>query len=237
MMSTVLYNGMVAPLLPLAIKGVVWYQGEANIGRAAEYRKSLPVMITDWRQRFGKKNFPFYIVQLASFTQPSPEPPQSDWAELREAQALTAKEVPNSALALAIDIGDAADVHPKNKQEVGRRLALCALANTYGKKIEWSGPWYRSMENTGHAIRIHFDHSDDGLVVKGDRLTGFAIASEDHKFVWADATIEGKTVLITSPKVLHPVAVHYAWDTGPVCNLYNSAGLPAVPFRTEGPDK
>jgi sialate O-acetylesterase len=237
MMSTVLYNGMVAPLLPFSIKGVVWYQGEANIGRAAEYRESLPVMIADWRRGFGRGNFPFYIVQLASFTQPSPEPPQSDWAELREAQALAAKKVVNSGLALTIDIGDPADVHPKNKQDVGRRLALCALANTYGKKIEWSGPWYQSMEITGSAIRIHFDHAASGLVVKGNRLTGFAIASEDHKFVWADAVVDGKAVMVSSPKVSKPVAVHYAWDTNPVCNLYNGAGLPAVPFRTEGPGK
>jgi sialate O-acetylesterase len=237
MMSTVLYNGMVAPLLPFAIKGVVWYQGEANIGRAAEYRESLPVMIADWRRRFGRGNFPFYIVQLASFTQPSPEPPQSDWAELREAQALTAKNVANSGLALAIDIGDADSVHPKNKQEVGRRLALCALARTYGKRIEWSGPWYRSMEITGGAIRIHFDHVASGLVVKGNRLTGFAIAGADDKFVWADAVVDGKTVVVSSPKISKPVAVHYAWDTNPVCDLYNGAGLPAVPFRTEGPGK
>jgi sialate O-acetylesterase len=237
MMSTVLYNGMVAPLLPFAIKGVVWYQGEANIGRAAEYRESLPVMITDWRRHFGQGNFPFYIVQLASFTQPSPEPPQSDWAELREAQALTARKVANSALALAIDIGDPADVHPKNKREVGRRLALCALANAYGNKLEWSGPWYRSMELHGNAIRIHFDHAGSGLVVRGDRLTGFAIAGENARFVWADAIVEGKTVIVSSSKVPKPVAVHYAWDTNPVCNLYNGAGLPAVPFRTEMPGK
>lgn len=233
MMSTMLYNGMLAPLVPCAIKGVVWYQGEANIGRAVEYRESLPAMIADWRRRFGVGDFPFYIVQLAGFTQPSPEPPKSDWAELREAQALTARSIANSGLAVAIDIGDANDVHPKNKLEVGRRLALCALASTYGKKIEWSGPWYKKMELIDKGVRLHFDHVQSGLLIKGDKLVGFAIAGEDRKFVWADAVVDGDTVVVSSPKVSKPVAVHYAWDTNPVCNLYNRAGLPAVPFRTE----
>ncbi len=143
---TVLYNGMISPLLPFAIKGAIWYQGESNAGRAKQYRRLLPAMIGDWRNRFGEGNFPFYIVSLANFQATNAEPRDSDWAELREAQALTAKNVPNCGLALAIDIGNAGDIHPKNKQELGRRLALVALAKTYGRKIEYSGPWYRSMK-------------------------------------------------------------------------------------------
>ena len=231
--TTVLYNGMIAPLLPFAIKGAIWYQGEANADRAKQYRRLLPAMIGDWRNRFGVGDFPFYIVQLAAFQATNSEPRDNNWAELREAQMLTAKMVPNCGLALAIDIGDAGDIHPKNKQEVGRRLALAALAQTYGKKIEASGPWYRSLKVDGNKIRLKFDHVDGGLVAKGGKLAGFAIAGEDHKFVWADAVIDDKTVVVSSPEVAKPVAVRYAWDSNPVCNLYNQAGLPAVPFRTD----
>jgi len=230
---TVLYNGMIAPLLPFAIKGAIWYQGESNAGRAEQYRKLLPAMIEDWRVHFGVGDFPFYIVQLAAFQPVAPEPRESEWAELREAQALTARKVPRSGLALAIDIGDAADIHPKNKAEVGRRLALCALANTYEKPIEWSGPWYKGMKKSGNKIRITFDHVDGGLAAKGSDLQGFAIAGDDHKFIWANAAIENNTVVVSSPEVAHPVAVRYGWDNNPVCNLYNQAGLPAVPFRTD----
>ncbi len=230
---TVLYNGMIAPLLPFAIKGAIWYQGESNAGRAAQYRRLLPAMIGDWRNRFGEGNFPFYIVSLANFQATNAEPRDNDWAELREAQALTAKNVPNCGLALAIDIGNANDIHPKNKQEVGRRLALNALAQAYGEKIEYSGPWYRSMKVDGDKIQLEFDHVDGGLVAKDGKLTGFAIAGEDHKFVWADAVIDGKTIVVSSPAIAKPLAVRYAWDINPVCNLYNQAGLPAVPFRTD----
>ncbi len=231
--TTVLYNGMIAPLLPFAIKGAIWYQGESNADRAEQYRRLLPAMIRDWRKQFGEGDFPFYIVSLANFQATNSVPRDNDWAELREAQALTAKKVPNCGLALAIDIGDAGDIHPKNKQELGRRLALCALAQTYGKKIEYSGPWYRSMKVDGNKIALKFDHVDGGLVAKGGKLAGFAIAGADHKFIWADAVIDGKTVVVSSPEVSEPVAVRYAWDINPVCNLYNQAGLPAVPFRTD----
>ena len=231
--STVLYNGMIAPLLPYKIKGAIWYQGESNADRAWQYRTLLPAMIADWRSRFGVGDFPFYIVQLAAFQPSAKEPRDHVWAELREAQALTAQKVPNCGLAVAIDIGDARDIHPKDKRDVGRRLALCALANTYGKPVECSGPWYQSMEAAGKAIRLHFTHVGGGLEAKGDKLQGFAIAGEDHKFVWAEAAIEGDTVLVWSPAVAHPVAVRYAWDINPVCNLFNQAGLPAVPFRTD----
>jgi sialate O-acetylesterase len=230
---TVLYNGMIAPLLPFAIKGAIWYQGESNAGRAEQYRKLLPAMIQDWRTHFGVGDFPFYIVQLAAFQPVAPEPRESEWAELREAQAFTARTVKRSGLAVAIDIGDAADIHPKNKAEVGRRLALCALANTYQKPIEWSGPWYKGMKRSGNKIRLSFDHVDGGLAARGGDLQGFAIAAEDRNFVWAHAAIEGKTVIVSSPEVPHPVAVRYGWDINPVCNLYNQAGLPAVPFRTD----
>ena len=224
---------MIAPLLPFVIKGAIWYQGESNADRAAQYRRLLPAMITDWRQRFGVGEFPFYIVQLAAWQATYPQPRENNWAELREAQTLTAKNLPNCGLALAIDIGDAADIHPKNKREVGRRLALAALAQAYGKKVEASGPWYHSMKIDGSKIRLKFDHAGGGLMAKGGKLTGFAIAGADHKFVWADAVVDGQTVVVSSPEIVKPVAVRYAWDINPVCNLYNQAGLPAVPFRTD----
>ena len=224
---------MIAPLLPFAIKGAIWYQGESNADRARQYRALLPAMIQDWRRRFGAGDFPFYIVQLAAFQDTYPEPRDNNWAELREAQALTVRNVSHTGLAVAIDIGEAKDIHPKNKQEVGRRLALCALGRTYGKKIEWSGPWYKSMQTTDNGIRLSFDHADGGLMAKGGKLTGFAMAGDDRKFVWADAVVEGNTILVSSPKISKPAAVRYAWDINPVCNLYNQAGLPAVPFRTD----
>ncbi len=230
---TVLYNGMIAPLLPFAIKGAIWYQGESNAGRAAQYRYLLPTMIRDWRSRFGVGDFPFYIVQLAAFQPTYPEPRDNEWAELREAQALTAKNVPHCGLALAIDIGDAADIHPKNKAEVGRRLALCALSETYHQKVECSGPWYKSMKARGNSVRLTFDHVDGGLEARGGELKGFAVAGEDGKFAWAKAFIDGHTVVVSSPAVARPIAVRYGWDINPVCNLYNRAGLPAVPFRTD----
>jgi sialate O-acetylesterase len=224
---------MIAPLLPYAIKGAIWYQGESNADRAYQYRSLLPALIADWRKRFGVGEFPFYIVQLAAFTATQPQPRDNEWAELREAQAMTAKGVPNCGLAVAIDIGEANDIHPKNKREVGRRLALCALARTYGKNVEDSGPWYKSMKIEGHQVRLSFAHSDGGLMSKGNQLKGFAIAGEDRKFVWADAVIDKTSVLVSSPQISQPVAVRYAWDINPVCNLYNVAGLPAVPFRTD----
>jgi sialate O-acetylesterase len=230
---TVLYNGMIAPLLPFGIKGAIWYQGESNADRAWQYRRLLPAMIADWRGRFGVGNFPFYVVQLANFMPVAEQPRENAWAELREAQAVTAKTVPHSGLAVAIDIGDAADIHPKNKAEVGRRLALWALAKDYGVKVDYSGPWYRAMKVKGNAIELSFDHVGEGLVSKGDKLKGFAVAGEDRKFVWADAVIANDKVIVSSPSVPQPVAVRYGWDINPVCNLYNQAGLPAVPFRTD----
>lgn len=233
---TVLYNGMIAPVVPYGIKGAIWYQGESNAGRAYQYRKLLPTMIADWRSRFGVGNFPFYIVQLANFMAVDNEPKNDPWPELREAQLMTAQNVPNSGLAVAIDIGDAVDIHPKDKQNVGLRLALNALAKTYGHKIEYSGPNYVGMKVQGSQAHLTFDHLGGGLMAKDSSDTtvkGFAIAGEDRKFVWAEARIEGDKVIVWSPQVPHPVAVRYAWSNNPVSNLFNKAGLPASPFRTD----
>jgi sialate O-acetylesterase len=223
---------MIAPLVPYAIKGVIWYQGESNVGRAYQYRKLFPALINSWRRAWGYE-FPFLFVQLANFLERKPEPTESAWAELREAQLLTLKTVPKTGMAVAIDIGEANDIHPRNKQDVGKRLALAALAIAYGQKIVYSGPIYRSMRIEGNKIRIFFDHVGSGLVAKGEKLTGFAIAGEDRKFVWANAKIEGNTVVVWSEQVPKPVAVRYGWADNPDCNLYNKEGLPASPFRTD----
>ncbi|BDI30166.1 9-O-acetylesterase [Capsulimonas corticalis] len=253
---TVLYNGMVQPLVPYGVKGAIWYQGESNADRAYQYRALLPTMIGDWRKQWGEGDFPFYIVQLANWTPVLDQPGDSNWAELREAQTMTSKNVKNSGEALAIDIGDGPDIHPKDKQDVGRRLALTALAKTYGQKVEYSGPEYKSYKVEGSKVRVSFDHLGGGLTVStvtplSDYLTrtgaftptvdpsptaavkGFAVAGDDHKWYWADAVIDGDTIVLSSPSVASPVAVRYAWANNPVTNLYNKAGLPAVPFRTD----
>jgi sialate O-acetylesterase len=228
------YNGMIAPLLPFAIKGAIWYQGESNVGRAAQYKQVMATLIRDWRARFGVGDFPFLIVQLANFMNRYEAPTDSEWARLREAQLYVSQNVPHSGLAVIIDVGEAKDIHPKDKQDVGNRLALEALRVAYDKKQESSGPIYRSMKIEGDAIRLSFDHTDGGLMAKdGDRLVGFAIAGEDRRFVWADAVIKGNDVVVSSPEVKKPVAVRYAWADNPACNLYNKAGLPASPFRTD----
>ncbi len=229
-----LYNAMIAPLIPYAIKGAIWYQGESNAGRAYQYRALFPAMIKSWWRTWGQNDFPFLFVQLANFMKVEDEPGDSAWAELREAQTMTL-ELPNTGMAVIIDIGEADDIHPKNKQDVGKRLALWALAKTYLKDIVYSGPLYSFMNVRDSEIVLHFQHVGGGLVAKGgEPLKGFAIAGEDHKFVWADARIEGETVVVSSAQVAKPVAVRYAWANNPVCNLYNKAGLPASPFRTDG---
>ncbi len=230
---TVLYNGMIAPILPFGVKGAIWYQGESNAGRAFQYRALLPTMIRDWRARFEVGEFPFYIVQLANYQGRQTKPVDDQWAELREAQSMTAKMVGNSAVAVTTDIGDAADIHPKNKQEVGRRLALNALALTYRQKVEYSGPAFVSMSATDGAVHLKFSHIGTGMMTKGGKLEGFAIAGADKKFVWAEAKIVGNEVVLSSPDVKIPVAVRYAWHINPIGNLYNSDGLPASPFRTD----
>ena len=228
-----LYNGMLHAVIPYAIRGAIWYQGESNAGRAYQYRQLFPLMIQTWRTDWHQGDFPFLFVQLANFMAVKPEPAQSNWAELREAQSMTLK-LPNTGQAVIIDIGDAVDIHPKNKQDVGKRLALWALAKTYGKDLVYSGPMYRSMEKQDGQIVLHFDHVGGGLVAKGgEKLTGFAVAGEDKKFVWAEAKIVGDTLVVSSPKVKDPVAVRYAWADNPICNLYNKADLPASPFRTD----
>jgi sialate O-acetylesterase len=232
-MPSVLHNGMIAPVAPLAISGAIWYQGESNIGRARQYQTLLPAMIGDWRKTFGQGDFPFYVVSLAAFMQHRDPPGDDQWAELREAQALTARTVSNSGLAVAIDVGDANDVHPKDKKEVGERLALCALANHYGRKVICSGPTFDRVEPVPGALKLHFKNTDGGLVVKGEKPGEFAIAGNDHKWVWAEARIVGDTVIVSSPAVPEPKFVRYAWQSNPVATLFNGAGLPAVPFRND----
>ena len=230
---SVLYNGMIHPLIPYAIRGAIWYQGEGNASRAYQYRKLFPAMICNWRQAWGQGDFPFLFVQLANYQFQQHEPYASAWAELREAQLMTLA-LPATAMAVTVDIGDPKDIHPLNKQEVGRRLALAARAVAYGEKIPYSGPLYEAMAVEGETIRIRFKHTDGGLAARGgEPLKGFAIAGEDRKFVEADAVVDGNTVVVRSKEVAHPVAVRYAWADAPECNLVNGADLPASPFRTD----
>ncbi|MGH7601070.1 MAG: sialate O-acetylesterase [bacterium] len=230
---TVLYNAMIAPLVPFAMRGAIWYQGESNAGRAHQYRTLFPLLIKDWRARWGQGDFPFLFVQLANYQPVAKEPVDDSWAELREAQTMTLT-LPKTGMAVTIDIGDADDIHPGNKQDVGKRLALNARRLVYGENITYSGPIYKSMKIEGNHIRLFFDHAQDGLMSKGgDNLHGFAVAGADRKFIWAEAMIDGKTVVVSSSQIAKPVAVRYAWATNPVCNLYNRAGLPASPFRTD----
>jgi len=235
-----LFNGMINPIVGLAIKGATWYQGEANAGRAYQYRTLLPAMIGDWRDRWGQGDLPFIIVQLANFMKMQEGPEASTWAELREAQVYTAQTVPDTGLACIIDIGMADNIHPINKQDVGKRLALWALAHVYGQDVVDSGPTCRSMDVEGSTVRISFDNLGGGLCTRATEnapdpatLVGFTIAGEDQQFVMAEATIDGDTVVVSSPDVAEPVAVRYGWANNPVCNLYNEADLPAVPFRTD----
>jgi sialate O-acetylesterase len=232
-LATSLYNAMIAPLIPYGIRGAIWYQGEANAGEAFRYRKLFPAMINGWRRAWGEGEFPFFFVQLANYTHSPPEPADSEWAELREAQ-LMALSLPDTGMAVTVDIGDPDDIHPRNKQEVGRRLALAARALVYGERITYSGPTYDGMAIEGQQIRLRFKHVGGGLIASGsEKLEGFAIAGEDRAFVWADANIQGDTVVVSSSYVPKPVAVRYAWANDPPSNLYNKEGLPASPFRTD----
>ncbi len=228
-----LYNAMIRPLIPYAIKGVIWYQGESNADRAYQYRDLLKAMITNWRTDWRQGDFPFLIVQLANYAA-TPRWPQSTWAELREAQAM-ACELPNTGLAVTVDIGEPRNIHPKNKQDVGKRLALAARRIAYGEEIVHSGPTYRSMRIEGKNIRIALDNIGSGMATRGaETLRHFAIAGADRKFHSATAVIVGNTIVVTSNQVTKPVAVRYAWANNPAgCNLYNKEGLPAVPFRTD----
>lgn len=230
---TVLFNGMVNPLVPYAIRGAIWYQGESNAGEAYRYRTLFPDMITSWRNAWGQGNFPFLFVQLAPFMSINTQPEESAWAELREAQLFTTLNCPNTGMAVITDVGNPDDIHPKKKEPVGGRLALLAQKIAYKQKLVYSGPIYKSMKIKGDSAIISFDSIGSGLMAKGDKLTGFAIAGADRKFVWADAQIVGKTVVVKNAQVPNPVAVRYGWANCPVVNLCNKEGIPATPFRTD----
>ena len=228
-----LWNGMLRPLAPFAIKGAIWYQGESNAGRAVQYQTLLPAMIKSWRKAFEEPNFPFLIVELANFTTPQTDPGEAkDWPELREAQQRTAKNLPDTYIATAIDVGDANDIHPKDKQTVGHRLALVARKNVYGQDVIADGPTLTGMKVNGSTVVLGFAHAD-GLVAKDNAPTGFAVAGKDKVWHWATAKIDGTSVAVTSPDVKAPLAVRYGWGMNPPVSLYNNAGLPALPFRTD----
>lgn len=229
---TVLYNGMIYPFKDYAIKGAIWYQGESNVARATQYRTLFPALIECWRNTFRSPKLPFYFVQLAGFMQPDTVPVNSQWALLREAQDMTTK-LPNTGMATAADIGDAVDIHPKNKQEVGRRLALLALAKDYKKPIEFSGPLFQSYRINGNTVNIRFSHAQGIHTRDNALLKGFAIAGTDQKFYKAFAEIKGNEIRVSSEQVSNPVSVRYAWANNPDGNLFNAANLPALPFRTD----
>lgn len=231
---SVLFNGMVNPFVPYAIKGAIWYQGENNAGAAYAYRKLFPNMIKSWRNAFGQGDFPFLFVQLAPYQKIEDQPTQSAWAELREAQLLTLKASPKTAMAVITDVGDPNDIHPRDKEPVGARLALAARKLAYGQDILASGPIYKGMKRRGSDITLYFDHVGRGLVSKDGELKGFAIAGEDRNFVWANAKIvDGNKVVVSAESVKNPVAARYGWANCPVVNLWNKDGLPASPFRTD----
>jgi len=229
-----LFNGMIAPLLRNPIKGVIWYQGESNAGRPAEYCKLMPALIADWRANWHQGDFSFFFVQLPNFMETADQPSESNWAELREAQLKTLS-VPNTGMAVTIDIGEWNDIHPLNKKPVGERLALAAQKVAYhDNAVVYSGPIYRSMQIKGNQIILTFTNTGSGLTVKGGGdLKRFAIAGADKKFIWAKAKIKNDQVVVWSDQIKNPVAVRYAWADNPEgANLYNKEGLPASPFRT-----
>jgi len=226
---------MVNPLVPYAMQGVLWYQGEANVWRAAEYKKSFPLMINDWRTKFKQGNFPFYFVQLSTFDEFGGNSQKgSRWAELREAQSETLK-LPNTGMAVTTDIGNAKDIHPTNKQDIGLRLAAIAMNNLYGKKQVHSGPTYKSQTIKGNEIILTFDNIGSGLSTpNNDELKGFEIAGSDKVFHSAKAIIKDNKIIVSSDKVQNPVAVHYGWaDDDTAINLFNKEKFPASPFRTD----
>lgn len=230
-----IYDGMIAPLMPFAIRGAAWYQGESNEARAEQYNILLPVMIRAWRERWGQGNFPFGIIQLPNYRAVKPEPEDAPWSFIREAERRTAINTPNTGLIVTIDIGEASDIHPKNKLDVGKRMAVWALKDVYGKALVDS-PKFKKAEIKGSKIVLTFDDVGTGLKIKdGEKLEEFAIAGADKKFVWADAKIVGKNKIeVSSPQILAPLAVRYAFNSNPKHpNLTNDSGLPAVPFRTD----
>lgn len=229
-----LYNAMIDPLVPYGIKGIIWYQGENNDKRAIQYRSLFPLLINDWRTKWNNSNLPFVYVQLANHKVKIATPVfKDDWALLREAQLMTLK-VPNTGMAVTVDIGEYNNIHPKNKQDVGKRLFLAANHLAYNNTTDtYSGPIYQSINITGSEAEISFTHIGKGLVIKGDTLTGFAIAGADKKFYWANAKVKGDKVIVSSPMVANAVAVRYAWASNPDALFYNLDGLPASPFRTD----
>jgi sialate O-acetylesterase len=249
--SAALFNGMIAPLIPYGIKGVVWYQGESNADNPPFYKIALPALITDWRTRWGQGNFPFLVVQLPNFGETKPEPGESYWAGTREAQA-HALTLPGTGMAVTIDVAAGGNLHPPDKWDVGYRLALAAQRVAYGQQnVIASGPIYKSFKVEGNKVRIAFGNIGGGLAIGNppehfyttqrqtapttppSELKGFAIAGADHKFAWAKASIDGSSIVVWSENISSPAAVRYAWADNPVCNLYNKEGLPAAPFRTD----
>ena len=230
---SLLFNGLIEPLTAYGIRGALWYQGESNTRRAFGYRTLLPTLVEDWRGRWGEGAFPFLVVQLPNFHGRGDDPNEpSSWAELREAQSMI-RRLPNTDVTVTIDLGDPADIHPTNKQDVADRLARQALADVYGRDVVGSGPTVRGTWREGDAVRVLFGDVGGGLVASGDTLTGFAIAGPDRQFVWADARIDGRTVVVSNPAVPDPVAVRYGWADNPDVTLYNTEGFPAAPFRTD----
>ncbi len=230
-----IYNGVLKSHLGYGIKGAIWYQGESNANRAYQYRKLFPLMISNWRKEWGQGDFPFYWVQLADYTNEVAEPGDSDWAELREAQTMTMSALPYTGEAVIIDIGEGKDIHPKNKVDVGRRLARWALAKDYGVDIAYHSPQYKSMVKEGNKIILTFDHLGGGWrPFDVNEPRGFAIAGQDKKFVWATAKIlQDGRVEVSSDQVADPASVRYAWSNNPVCNMFSQNGLPLTPFRTD----
>ena len=228
---TVLFNAMVKPWTAFPIKGVIWYQGEANVGRPEQYGDLFPALITDWRRQW-RSDFPFYFVQLANFMESKEIQPDSEWAALREAQTKALK-LDQVGMAVTIDIGLADDIHPKNKQEVGRRLALVALAGSYGKNVSGSAPVFRNYRIKGDKMELDFGQKQDGFQIKGTTLKGFTIAGPDRVFYPAEAMVQNGTIIVFSPEVSIPLAARYGWADNPDCNLYGENGLPVAPFRTD----
>jgi len=244
---SVIFNAKIAPLVGYAMRGALWYQGEANGSGGIEYRTLLPRLIGDWRKRWNQGDFPFLVVQLAAWDMDKSLAPFHQWPWLREAQSMTIQSVPNAALAVTIDVGDAADVHPKGKEPVGQRLALAARTLAYGETaLVASGPVFREAKAEGGTMRVTFAETGSGLTIgqapwraegdtpwPTDKLVGFTLAGEDHEWHDAEARIEGDSVIVSNPAVTKPVAIRYAWANSPRCNLYNREGLPAVPFRSD----
>jgi sialate O-acetylesterase len=232
------YNAMIAPLVPYGIRGVIWYQGESDTGAADQYRVLFPALIAGWRAEWRGPALSFLFVQLAPFMRRSDEPQESAWAELRDAQLATSRSVPRTGMAVITDAGDESDIHPRNKQVVGERLALLARSIVYGEPAEASGPVYESMRREGASLVLRFSHVAGGLEpAEGRSVSGFTVSGEDGRYVNAAAVIRGDTVVVSSPEVAHPVSVRYGWADYPQGDLRNKAGLPASPFRTDAPER